>query len=235
MSEAIDFSLERWRELLAAVCGPAMFVAALTIALMLMGLVLLNIPWLNFIGGLLYGVSLLMGFCVAIIAVGYAACCPMFVPAVVCENSSGGEAVQRSFAYLFSKTIHYFGYLAVLIVSLVLGYLVVRLIANLTLDISANLVGVGTFNKSLHGAGSLQTETVPLASMAWYESGASVLIRMWETVVHDLMIGWVFSGFFSTSAMLYLLMRKVCDGQDTRDLWSRGMIQGTNVVDDSVD
>jgi hypothetical protein len=233
--EAVDYSSERWRELLAAVCGPAMFVAALTIALMLMGLVLLNIPWLNFIGGLLYGISLLMGFCVAIIAVGYAACFPMFVPSVMCENCSGGEAVQRSFAYLFAKTMHYFGYLIVLIVSLVLGYLVVRLIANLTLDITANLVGASTFNNSLHGAGSLQTETVPLVGMAWYESGASVLIRMWETVVHDLMIGWVFSGFFSTSAMLYLLMRKVCDGQDTRDVWSRGMIQGTNVVSDSDD
>ena len=235
VSEAIDYSLERWRELIAAVCGPAMFVAALTIALMLMGLVLLNIPWLNIIGGILYGVSLLMGFVVAIVAVGYAACFPMFIPAVVCENSSGGEAIQRSFAYLFSKTMHYFGYLMVLIISLVLGYLVVRLIANLTLDITATLVGASTFNNSLHGAGSFQTETVPLVGMAWYESSASVLIRMWETVVHDLMIGWVLSGFFSTSAMLYVLMRKVCDGQDTRDLWSHGMIQGTNVVDDSVD
>ncbi len=233
VSEAIDFSLFRWRDLLAAVCGPAMFVAALTIVLMLMGLLLLNIPWLNFIGGLLYGIALMFGFFVAIIAVGYAACFPMLIPAVMCENCSGGEAVQRSFAYLFSKTICYFGYLFILIVSLVLGYLVVRLIANLTLDITANLVGSATFNYSLHGAGSLQMETVPPVGIAWYESGASYLIRLWETVVHDLMIGWIFSGFFSTSAMLYLLMRKVSDGQDTREIWSSGLITGTRVVDET--
>jgi hypothetical protein len=235
LSEAIDFSMARWRELLAAVFGPAMLVAALTIVLMLMGLLLLNIPWLNFLGGLLYGVSLLLGFCIAIIAVGYAACFPMIIPAVVVENCSGGEAIQRSFAYLFSKTLHYFGYIFVLIVSLVLGYLVVRLIANLTLDITANIVGATTFNNSLHGAGSLQLETVPIVGMAWYESGAGFLIALWETIVHDLMIGWVFSGFFSTSTMLYLLMRKASDGQDTRDLWSRGILQGTNVVDNAED
>jgi hypothetical protein len=136
---------------------------------------------------------------------------------------------------MFSKTLHYFGYLIVLIVSLVLGYLVIRLIANLTLDITANLVGAGTFNDSLHGAGSIQADTVPLIGTAWYESGAGFLIRLWETVLHDLMLGWVFSGFFSMSAMLYLLMRRTCDGQDTREIWSRGIIQGTNVVDDSKD
>ena len=107
--------------------------------------------------------------------------------------------------------------------------------ANLTLDITANLVSTSTFNNSLHGAGSLQMERVPFVGMAWYESGASVLIRMWETIVYDLMVGWVFSGFFSTSAMLYVLMRKACDGQDPRDIWTRGMIRGTNVVDDSED
>jgi hypothetical protein len=159
----------------------------------------------------------------------------MIIPAVVIENCSGGEAIQRSFAYLFSKTMHYFGYVFVLIVSLVLGYLVVRLVANLTLDITANIVGAATFNNSLHGAGSLQMETVPLVGMAWYESGAGYLIALWETIVHDLMIGWVFSGFFSTSTMLYLLMRKAGDGQDTRDLWSQGMIQGTNIVDNAED
>lgn len=235
IQEAVDYSLFRWRELLGAVVGPAPLVAAFAILLMLMGLILLNVPWLNFIGGLLYGVSLLLGFCIAIIAVGYAACFPMLIPAVVSENCKSGEAIQRSFAYLFSKTLHYFGYLIVLIVSLVLGYLVIRLIANLTLDITANLVGAGTFNNSLHGAGSIQADTVPLIGMAWYESGAGYLIRLWETVLHDLMLGWVFSGFFSTSAMLYLLMRRTCDGQDTREIWSRGIIQGTNVVDDSKD
>jgi hypothetical protein len=46
------------------------------------------------------------------------------------------------------------------------------------------------------------------------------------------MIGWLFSGFFSASAMLYLLMRKKCDGQDSRDIWWSGLIQGTNIPEE---
>jgi hypothetical protein len=229
MNDAIDYSLSRWRALILAIFGPAMFVAAITIVLMVMGLILLNIPWLNLIGGLLYGVSLLLGFLVAMIAVGYAACFPMLIPAVIVENCGGGEAVQRSYSYVLTKSFRFAGYLFVLVVSLVLGFLVVRLVTNVTLDLTANLVGAWTFNNSLHNAGALRDTVVPLVSITWYESSAGWLINMWETILHYLMIGWVFSGFFSTSTMLYLLMRKVCDEQDTRDIWWKGLIQGTNV------
>ena len=229
MNDAIDYSLSRWRALILAIFGPAMFVAAITIVLMVMGLVLLNIPWLNLIGGLLYGISLLLGFLVAMIAVGYAACFPMLIPAVIVENCGGGEAVQRSYSYVLTKAFRFAGYLFVLVVSLVLGFLVVRLVTNLTLDLTANLVGAWTFNNSLHNAGALRDTVVPLVSITWYESSAGWLINMWETILHYLMIGWVFSGFFSTSTMLYLLMRRACDEQDTRDIWWKGLVQGTNV------
>ena len=233
VGDAIDYSLCRWRSLTLAVVGPAMFVAAITIVLMVMGLVLLNIPWLNLIGGLLYGISLLLGFLIAMIAVGYAACFPMLIPCVVAENCSGGEAIQRSYAYVLTRTIHFAGYLFVLIVSLVLGFLVVRLVTNLTLDLTANLIGTWTFNSSLQSAGALKDSAVPLVSNAWYESAAGWLINVWETMLYAIMIGWVFSGFFSTSTMLYLLMRRACDEQDTRDIWWKGLIQGTNVPEET--
>ena len=227
--DAVDFSVNRWRALLTAVIGPAMVVACITILLMVMGLVLLNIPWLNLLGGLLYGIALLLGLVVALVAIGYAACFPLFIPAVVIEDCRGGEAVQRSFAYLLSRALQFVGYLACLIVAMVFGYLVVRLVANLTLDLTANIVGTWTFNMSLHGAGSLQDVAVPAVGIAWYESTAGLLIGLWETIVHDIMLGWIFSGFFSASAMMYVLMRYSCDGQDTRDIWWPGLKQGTNI------
>jgi hypothetical protein len=194
-----------------------------------MGLVLLNIPWLNLLGGLLYGFALLLGLVVALVAIGYAACFPLFIPAVVIEDCRGGEAVQRSFAYLLSRALQFVGYLACLIVAMVFGYLVVRIVANLTLDLTANIVGTWTFNMSLHGAGSLQDVAVPAVGITWYESTAGLLIGLWETIVHDIMLGWIFSGFFSASAMMYVLMRYSCDGQDTRDIWWPGLKQGTNI------
>ena len=235
VSEAIDFSLGRWRASLSAVIGPAMFVAAITILLMVMGLVLLNIPWLNLVGGLLYGIALLLGLLVALIAVGYAVSFPLLIPAVVIENCGGGEAVQRSFSYLISKTLRFVWYMVLLIIAMVFGYLVVRLIANLTLDLTANIVGSWTFNLSLHGSGSLQDAIVPAENIAWYESMAGFFIGLWETIVHDIMIGWIFSGFFSASSMAYLLLRQACDGQDTRDIWWKGISRGTAIPSEQDD
>jgi hypothetical protein len=229
VNEAVDFSVARWRSLLTAIISPAMFVAALTIFLMVMGLLLFNIPFLNLIGGLFYGLALLLGLLIALVAVGYAVCFPLFIPAVMIEDCSGGEAVQRSFAYLLSKTLRFIGYLAMLVIAMVLGYVVVRLIANLTLDLTANVIGTWTFNMSLYSAGSMQEVGVPTIGISWYESMAGWLIALWETIVHDMMIGWLFSGFFSASTMMYLCMRSSCDGQDSRDIWWEGTAHGTNI------
>lgn len=229
VNDAVDFSIARWRSLLSAIVSPAMFVAALTILLMVMGLLLFNIPWLNLVGGLLYGVALLLGLLVALVAVGYTVCFPLFIPAVVIEDCSGGEAVQRSFAYLLSKTLRFVGYLAILVIAMVLGYVVVRLVATLTLDLTANVVDTWIFNNSLDEAGSMQDVAVPTIGIAWYESTTGWLIALWETIVHDLMIGWLFSGFFSASTMMYLCMRSSCDGQDSREIWWEGTAHGTNI------
>ena len=229
VNDAVDFSITRWRALLTTFFGPSMFVATLTVLLMVMGLVLFNIPWFNLLGGLFYGISLLLGLLIALIAIGFTVSFPLFIPAVVIEDCGGGEAVQRSFSYLLSKTLRFVGYVGLLIIAMVFGYLVVRLVANLTLDLTANIMETWTFNMSLHGAGSLQEEAIPAIGIAWYESTSGWLIGLWETIVHDLMIGWIFSGFFSASTMVYLLMRYSCDGQDTRDIWWPGLAHGTNI------
>ena len=130
VSDAIEFASSRWRALLEAVFGPAMIVAAFAVLLMVMGLVLMNVPWLNLIGVLLYGVSLLIGLIIALITVGYCASFPLLIPAVVTENCTGGEAVQRSFAYLTAKTLRFVWYLALLVIAIVFGYIIIRLITN---------------------------------------------------------------------------------------------------------
>jgi hypothetical protein len=218
VGEAFDYSLGHWRQLLAAVLAPAMIVASIAVFLMLMGLVLLSVPWLNFIGAILYGFALLLGFLVAVIAVGYATCFPLLIPATIAEGCGGEESIQRAFSYVISQTLRYLVYVLIVLISLVVGYVLVELIANLTLRITANLVDAGTLNDSLRSAGVLQQQTIPAVGLAWYESGAGYVIHFWETIIRCLVAGWVFSGFFSMSTMVYLLMRKACDNRDTLDV-----------------
>ena len=230
-ASAVQYSSQRWRATLLALTAPGMLVAGVSIALVLFGFALFNIPVLNLVGGILYGVALVFGFLIALVSIVYAVCWPLLVPAVAVENCEGGEAVQRSFAYTFARPMHLIGYMAALVVGLVIGYVLARLLANLTLDFTANLVDAWSFNASLGNAGSIPVDGIPVAGMAWYESASGSLISLWETVVQDLMVGWLFSGFFSASVMVYLLMRYVCDRQDTHDIWWSGMIPGTSVPD----
>ncbi|MDP7009701.1 MAG: hypothetical protein QGI78_09045 [Phycisphaerales bacterium] len=231
VASALRFSSDRWRATLLALTAPAMLVAAVSIGLVLFGLLLFNVPILNFVGSLLYGLALVFGFLIAIVALGYAVCWPLLIPSIAVENCEGGESIQRSFAYMFAKPLHLLGYLAVLIVGLVLGFILVRLLANLTLDFTAQLVDAWSFNASLGNAGALQADGVPVVGLAWYESAASGLVAIWETIVYDFMIGWLFSGFFSASVMVYLLMRYACDRQGTHDIWWDGMLVGSSVVE----
>jgi hypothetical protein len=231
VTSALQFSSQRWRASLLALAAPGMLVAGVSIGLVLFGLLLFNMPVLNLVGSILYGVALVFGFLIAIVAVGYAICWPMLVPAVAVENCEGGESVQRSFAYMFARPLHLLGYLTVLVVGLVLGFIVARLLATMTLDFTANLVGAWSFNESLSNAGAIQADGIPVVGLVWYESAAGGLVTLWETVVYDFMVGWLFSGFFSASVMVYLLMRYACDRQDTHDIWWDGMIAGTSVTE----
>jgi len=231
VTSEVQFSTQRWRASLLALTAPGMLVAGVSIGLVLFGLLLFNVPVINFVGSILYGLALVFGFLIAIIAVGYAICWPMLVPAIAVENCEGGESVQRSFAYMFARPLHLLGYLSVLVVGLVLGFVVVRLLSTMTLDFTANLVDAWSFNESLGNAGALQTDGIPVVGLVWYESAAGGLVTLWETVVHDFMIGWLFSGFFSASVMVYLLMRHACDRHDTHDIWWDGMIVGTSVAE----
>lgn len=231
-AEAVALSCGHWREIVLAIIAPAMVIAALAIVLVLMGLLLMNIPGLNLIGGLLYGLALVIGFLAAVLAVGYAGCWPMLVPAVVIEHCDGGEAVQRSYAYLVARPLHMLGYIAVAVVGLVLGFLVVRLVATTTLDLTADLVGTWTFNDAMRGAGAAAAGDPPMAGLPWYEASTAGLIDLWELLVRDLILGWIFSGFYAVSAMIYLLMRRACDAQDTREIWWPGLVPGTLVPEE---
>ena len=229
LEESLRYACSRWRVSLLALIGPAMLVAIFSMVLIISGFLLLSIPVLNLLGGVLYGLALSLGLLIALIAIFYVATFPMLVPAVMVENCGGGESVQRSFAYLISRTLQYFIYVIMLVVAMILGYLLVKIIATLTLDLTAGLFGTLALNNSLHSAGALQEIVVPTVGLSWYENIASVLVSCWETLVHDCMIGWIFSGFFSMGTMLYLLMRNACDGQSTRDIWQEGLVPGTSI------
>ena len=109
LREAIDFALSNWLRLIFSLVLPLLIAGVLSV-LLLVGAFFLMLPWLDVVGGLLYGVALVMGFGVVFLLAGYAGGFSLLVPAVASENCDAADAQQRAYAYVISNPLHLLGY-----------------------------------------------------------------------------------------------------------------------------
>jgi hypothetical protein len=228
--EAVDFAFGNWSKLVMSLLMP-LGVAVIVAAILLLG-GLLMAPWLDVVGGLLYGLALILGFALALLLIGYAAGLHMLVPAVACENCDAADALQRSYAYVLTRPLHLLGYVVVALVGLVLGFLVVSFFASTMLNFTAALAGVLTDNSALTGAGGfalfdLAQQDIGAIHETWHNRWAAWLVTFWQTVVIDLVAAFVIAYYFAASTIVYLLMRRTCDGQDVEEIWRPGLTPGT--------
>jgi hypothetical protein len=197
-------------------------------AILVMGFFML-VPVIDIFAAVAYGIALLIGFVVAFLALGYVVGFPMLVPAVACENCDGADAVQRAFAYAVTRPLHLIGYWVVSIFGLALGWLLVAMVAVITLNITADLFQVGSDNPALAIAGGYgETNTFDLTHKRltdtgrWHSNWAADAIQFWQSLVVSLVAAWVIAYHFGASTIMYLLMRRRCDGQEIDDIWQPG-------------
>jgi hypothetical protein len=213
-----------------------LLIAAFLVVLLLVGGWFLMLPWVDLLGGLLYGVALLIGFGVVFLMVGYALGFSLLVPAVACENCDAADAQQRAYAYVLSRPLHLLGYGVILIVGLVLGFVLASLFAVALLNVTGALLDAVTANAAVSGAHGFalfdlspgQTASVPLQT---HSEWSAWLVVFWQTVVVSLVAGYVFANYFGASTIIYMLMRQACDGQDMTEIWQPGVVPGTSALE----
>jgi hypothetical protein len=235
LQEALDFALGGWTRLVLSLLLP-LLIAAFLVVLLLVGGWFLMLPWVDVLGGLLYGVALLIGFGVVFLMVGYALGFSLLVPAVACENCDAADAQQRAYAYVLSRPLHLLGYSVVLIVGLVLGFVLASLFAVALLNVTGALLDTVTANPAVDGAHGFalfdlapgRTASVPLQA---HSEWSAWLVIFWQTVVVSLVAGYVFANYFGASTIIYLLMRKGCDGQEMTEIWQPGVVPGTAALE----
>ncbi|MHC4128812.1 MAG: hypothetical protein ACYSWT_04850 [Planctomycetota bacterium] len=235
LQEALDFALGGWTRLVLSLLLP-LLIAAFLVVLLLVGGWFLMLPWVDVLGGLLYGVALLIGFGVVFLMVGYALGFSLLVPAVACENCDAADAQQRAYAYVLSRPLHLLGYSVVLIVGLVLGFVLASLFAVAMLNVTGALLDAVTANAAVEGAHGFalfdlspgRTASVPLQA---HSEWSAWLVVFWQTVVVSLVAGYVFANYFGASTIIYLLMRQACDGQEMSEIWQPGVVPGTAALE----
>jgi hypothetical protein len=236
--EAIDFALERWGRLAWSLLLPVLIAAAIGAVIVILG-ALMALPVLDVIGGLAYGLALALGFFVAFLMIGYVLGFPLLIPAVASENCDGADAMQRAYAYAVSRPLQLIGYWIVALVGATLGFLLVSIVCVVMLNATAKLFGVLTDHPALATAGGFDVFdlthsgaepviTAPgTAGTTWNQRWAGSAISFWQALVLSMVAAYVLAYFFSASTIMYLLMRRAVDGQDTEEIWRPGLVPGT--------
>lgn len=231
ISDAVDFALGNWIRLVATPAIPLIYAGIGCVVIIVLGS-LMTVPWLDVVGGILYGIAMLVALLVALILVGFICGVSLLMPAVACENCDAGDAAQRGYAYTTSRPMHLLGYGLTAIIGLVLGFLLISLIAVLTLNMTASLFGTLTGNSAISAAGGfelldLTRRDAGAIHLALHNRAAAWFVTLWETLMVSLVSGYVFVYFFSASTRVYLLMRRAADGQDIEEIWRPGLVPGT--------
>ncbi len=228
---ALGFSVGNWRRFSLALLLPVLLTLLIAGIIVVLGL-LMAVPWVDVIGGLVYGIAILLGFVMAFLLLGFAAGFSLLVPAVACENCDPGDAMQRTFAYVINRPLHLLFYAIVALIGMVLGYVVVAFVASLMLNLTAATFGALHDHPALHAAGGysifdlVQTRQSAVFD-TWHDASTAWFVHLWETIVVCLVIAYVVAYYYSASTVMYLLLRRAADGQDIDEIWRPGLVPGT--------
>lgn len=217
--ESLRFALSRWRASAAALLMPVAMVIFPVIILAAAGWITLALPGVSVVGGLLYGLMLLAGAGVVVWTVGFALGHSLLVPAVAVEGSDAVDAVQRVYAYLLGRPGRAITYLVLMIVQGVVVIGLASWAADAVVSLTRDLVGALL---------SAQRQEALFGSAA--AGSTPQLIGFWESAIELLVIAFILSWAASASTILYLMLRRVCDEQDVREIWMPGMVAGTRAA-----
>lgn len=234
-TEALQFAAGSWWRLALTPLLPLALVAVMAIVLMAAGWLLL-LPFMDLIGGPLYGLALLIGLLMAFLLLVYVVALALMVPAVATENCDPFESLQRSYGYVLARPLHLLGYGVVALAGLALGYLLVHLFAGTTLNLTAACAGTWVNEQTMAGTGGSELATLSAAAapssgatdLSWHQRWARGWMGFWETLMSGVVVAFVISYVYAASTIVYLLMRRAADGQDVGEIWEPGMVPGTS-------
>ena len=228
-TEALIFSIKKFRGLIAAPAIPILFIlfcAGLIYAFGLLG----NIP---VIGKLILAIGMLpalsIGLVLSVSLLGTLMASMIMYPAIAYEGSDGFDAISRCYAYVFIKPLSFGLYTLIASVYGAFCHIFVRFFAYLLLIITYTLIslGFGTLNQtknfeqlwakpeffSLVGSTDIAIDTIP-------NSIASLLINISIVTPVIVVAAFVVSFYFCACTIVYSLMRRNVDNTPTYEIYT---------------
>jgi len=221
-NQASDFIRPRISTLIFAPMFAVILGFVLWIPAWLIGL-LGNIPFLDIVGGALFGIALISAALSAIVIVVLLIGLPLIAPAVACDGCDAVESIQRTGAYIFARPLHLLWYGFISLVVIALGTLVADFAATIMWSFAIGAYESASGVSALSAVGNLRFlepyQSAPPALFSFTQSITASLIDMWRMILCLLIGSCALSIGFSCATRTYLLVRLRSDGQDVCDLW----------------
>ena len=216
--EAARFVSPRALWLVLAPLIPLAVVALIWLGLAAVGGVLFSVPGLNLLGGLGYGVLLLVGLVGAALLIFTGLGAGLFPAAIAVEGTDGFDAVSRVFTFLICRSLRFLALSAVVLVYGALTTVLVGVVVFAALWFTRAATGawtdglVGVYRDGGFGrmpSGAPTTEGTAGATAA--------LVGVWARLAFGAWVAYAVSYFFTSQTWVYLLLRREVDGTDLEE------------------
>lgn len=234
-AEAVGYARQRWVWFFLAPLLPLILALLIVLVLAAGGLVLFNLPWIDILGGLLFGIALVLAVIAALLLLLMAAGVHLMYPALAIEGTDGFDAVSRAFNYVFGRPWRWLFYNLVALVYGAITYLFIGMVLFLSLWLVQRAVSWWVFADAnpdtLPGVDRFEAMlTLPRLGeltydVAWAELSSSAkiaagLIWVWVALLLGLMPAYAISFYFAAHTWIYLLLRRSADGAELHELYA---------------
>jgi hypothetical protein len=200
--QAVRFAARRWLSLSGTPFCPMIGIAFFTVLCALFGLLYrLPGPVGQTLAGILAVFPLVAGLVMTIILISLAAGWPLMLATVASEAEDGFDALSRSFAYVNQRPGRYAAATALAWGLGILGLMIVELFARTTIHMAHWAISFGAPGELL--------DTLLAGGTA---SGAAQAHTFWLSAVALVAHGWIYSYFWTSAVIVYLLLRQDVDG-----------------------
>jgi hypothetical protein len=231
--QGLTYAARFWKSLLGANLGPIIGIWFLALLIALFGLILLRFPVVNILGAILFPIALLLAFAAAAIALVFVLGVWLITPSIMADGSDAIDAIQRAYAYVIDRPVR----LVIYLLLAALGLAGVVFIAAIFIFATVHFAGwaagqwAGEDGRAMIWAGILAAiRDQPLGPFplddpeGTYRTGAA-LIRFWTAIPAILLFAVILSSLTAAATMVYLAMRRLCDGQDISEIWWPGKVE----------
>jgi hypothetical protein len=205
MGEALRFAIQKWLPLVGTPLSPLLGVAFFTALCAAFGLLYwLPGPWGPTLAGIFAIFPLLAGLVMSLVLISLAIGWPLMHATIAAEGEDGFDALSRSFAYVNQRPLRYAACVALAWALGVLGLIVVDLFARTTIHMAHWALSFGAPDDllaALFRAGTGPVDSAPRAVHAF-----------WLSVVGLVVHGWIYSYFWTSATIIYLVLRQDVDG-----------------------